>query len=493
MKKIFIQSFALFLFIIVSNISFASTNNAVVEIINHRLYPSYYSPWLPASNESGAGGSGFILKDRKIITNAHVAEASAFLTVRLASDTEKYVGRVEHIDHECDLAILSVADEDFWSKASYLEIDAKLPSSRDKVYMMGFSTGGNELAVTEGIISRAEMRAYVASEYTTTLLTLHIDANVWSGNSGGPAISSDTGKVVGVVHQGTGAADGNGPINYLIPAQVLEHMLVDYNSGKNKGFPNSKFIHSQRMDNPDIREYYKLPKGKSGILIISISPLMKDKTSLQKADVITEIDGYKISNDGFIELENGNRVNCNYVFTKKYIGDTVNFKVIRKGVEQSAWAKMSYKTSDYDLVPFISPKSKPQYYFYGGFVFAPLSLNYLFTYENWWCNAPNTLKMKFQYGKKEKNDDQVVVVSRVLSNSYTRGYKAAEGLIIKSVNGYDIRNLKDLENALKVNKEDFHNIITEHNNEIRIKRLRDIENKTYSEVFGFEKTKYLGN
>ena len=75
-----------------------------------------------------------------------------------------------------------------------------LPLLRDKVFVLGFPIGGDELSITEGVVSRIEAQSYSHSHARALAVT--VDAAINSGNSGGPVVSQDTGEVVGVAFQG---------------------------------------------------------------------------------------------------------------------------------------------------------------------------------------------------------------------------------------------------------------------------------------------------
>jgi hypothetical protein len=43
----------------------------------------------------------------RLMTNAHVVSNAKFLTVEKEGDPRKYIAHVEHIAHDCDLALLT--------------------------------------------------------------------------------------------------------------------------------------------------------------------------------------------------------------------------------------------------------------------------------------------------------------------------------------------------------------------------------------------------
>ena len=111
-------------------------------------------------------------------------------------DTKRYEAKILSICHDCDLALITVKDKDFFKDTNSLEI-GELPKLEQKVDVYGFPEGGETLSVTSGVISRIENQVYVHSG--KSLLAIQIDAAINPGNSGGPAVSD--GKVVGVVMQ----------------------------------------------------------------------------------------------------------------------------------------------------------------------------------------------------------------------------------------------------------------------------------------------------
>ena len=121
--------------------------------------------------------------------------------MRRAGEAKKYTAEVEVVAHECDLAILKVSDDSFFSGVEPINIGS-LAEIRDKVAVYGFPEGGDKLSITEGVVSRVENRRYTHSK--AELLACQIDAAINSGNSGGPVMKGD--KLVGVafsLYQGT--------------------------------------------------------------------------------------------------------------------------------------------------------------------------------------------------------------------------------------------------------------------------------------------------
>ena len=59
--------------------------------------------------------------------------------------------------------------------------------------VVGFPTGGDNLCVTAGVVSRVDVHEYAHPGFS--LLCVQIDAAVNAGNSGGPALRDDSSTV----------------------------------------------------------------------------------------------------------------------------------------------------------------------------------------------------------------------------------------------------------------------------------------------------------
>ena len=93
---------------------------------------------------------------RSALTNAHVVSNARLLTVEKEHDPKKYVATVEHIGHDCDLALLKVEDPDFWKDTKPLALGG-VPEIATSVSAYGYPIGGERLSVTQGIVSRIDL------------------------------------------------------------------------------------------------------------------------------------------------------------------------------------------------------------------------------------------------------------------------------------------------------------------------------------------------
>lgn len=134
---------------------------------------------------------------------------------------------------DCDLALLTVQEDAFWEDPF---VDLQMvdePQLQDTTLVAGYPTGGDQLSITKGIVSRVTMARYTGA---CSMLAIQIDAAINPGNSGGPAFSDlPKGEVVGVAFSHIKGASN---VGYVIPRCVVQHFLDEFNQhGVFRGVP----------------------------------------------------------------------------------------------------------------------------------------------------------------------------------------------------------------------------------------------------------------
>ena len=80
---------------------------------------------------------------------------------------------------DCDLALLTVEADYFWEGVPDLPFSSELPHLQDVVSVIGFPVGGNNISVTQGVVSRIDLTDYSQSFLTQALLTVQIDVRTY--------------------------------------------------------------------------------------------------------------------------------------------------------------------------------------------------------------------------------------------------------------------------------------------------------------------------
>ena len=84
--------------------------------------------------------TGFVIKGKRIMTNAHVVSWARQILVHRYQDPRPYVAEVEFIGHDCDLAVLTVEDKRFFENLEPLDF-GDLPKVRSAVLTYGYPAG----------------------------------------------------------------------------------------------------------------------------------------------------------------------------------------------------------------------------------------------------------------------------------------------------------------------------------------------------------------
>lgn len=452
------------------SISFANEDvrEAIVKVYTVSNSPDYYNPW-SMQGPRGVSGSGCIIENNLILTNAHVISDHTFLQVRKYGDTQRYQAQVVAVSHLTDLALLSVDDPVFFEGEPFLSF-GELPEIQQEVLVYGFPMGGDMLSITKGVISRIEHQPYVHS--SSIFLAGQIDAAINPGNSGGPVLVDN--KIVGVVMQGIPSAQN---IGYMVPVPVIGYFLKDLEDGFCDGYP-SLGLGLQEMENEGLRLLYQMGKDQSGVLVNQIVPGSPADGNLQVGDVLLSIGDYPIGNDGTIEFRTNERTHLNYVIQEKQIGETVNLSILRDGQEKILQISLFRSMVKDRLIPMEQYETFPSYYIYGGLVFCPLTKDLLNIWGSQWVQtAPRELICPLLNNIPERENQQIVVLLKALAADVNQGYQNVSNWIIDRVNGERIWSLQDLIEKVESCQEPFIIFEDQWNKRIVLERKKALESQ----------------
>jgi len=403
----------LFLGLVTTLFAGALPTQSIVKISVTSSIPNYQYPWENGKIENSSG-SGIIINDKTILTSAHVVQNAKFIYVRTINNPKKYRAYVIYISHQADLAILSLPDKTFFEKTKPLKFTTTAKPG-DTITVLGFPIGGDGLSTTKGIISRIERNLYVQS--AETMLLFQVDAAINPGNSGGAAINQN-GEVVGVVIQGLVKANN---IGYLVPSLIINTFLQDIKDARVDGFDNSE-TRIQSLSNDTLKEYYGITHHQGVI----VSHLDKNEKQLKLGDLILSIDNQPVSHEGTIKTPYG-IMSYKHLLQTKPIGETLSFKIIRDSKPLTIHYILKKK---HEMVRTLKGM-EPRYLVYAGFVFSPLTHNYLKAIN---LDSSN-FELFFADNCLTKHIKEPVILQyEVLEHSINSGY-VAHGDVVKSVNG----------------------------------------------------------
>ena len=426
----------------------AEPERSVIRIMTSSQQPVWDAPWRfePIRRSSG---SGFLIRGKRIVTNAHVVSWAKQILVHRYQDPRPYLARVKFIAHDCDLALLEVEDENFFDGLEPLKF-GDLPKVRSAVVTYGYPAGGEQISYTRGVVSRVELQNYAHSG-NRAFLTVQTDAAINPGNSGGPVVQDDL--VVGVAFQGIPGLENTG---FFIPPPVIQHFLKDIEDGRYGGFPMAG-IRVVALQNPAYRRYLKMPDNDQGARVDSLLPIVTTEKLIQPDDVLLRVGRYEVGSDGTVLYE-GNRVSASAAFQTAQRGDTLPVKVLRQGKEKDISLPMNVYMGDrsvgnqYDVLP--------RYFVYAGLVFTPLSLDYMKTLGQGWRDGANAeLIYELYYRRPEAPDrarPEPVVLASTLAHPVNANFKIARHALVDQINGIHIDRLEDVVRAFESSTNTHH-------------------------------------
>ena len=272
---------------------------------------------------STGSGSGIIVGENDdellIATNNHVVEGATTLSVcfigsdvaNAEQETENYAygngdlniegavsAKIKGTDEDTDLAVIAVEKSDIPEDTmSQIKI-AQLGNSDDlavgeQVVAIGNALGYGQ-TVTSGWVSALERT--VQSDSNTYEDLIQTDAAINPGNSGG-ALLNMQGELIGIncAKIASSSVEGTG---YAIPISKAQPILEELMNRKTRdkvsdesqiGYLGIKFADLSR----EAIQMYNMP---SGAFVMYVAPgEAADNAGLQKNDIVTKLDGQKVS------------------------------------------------------------------------------------------------------------------------------------------------------------------------------------------------------
>jgi S1-C subfamily serine protease len=376
-----------------------------------------------------------IIEGNRILTAAHVVDDAMSIEVKRPGLPRRYVASVEQFGHECDLAILTVEKEEFFTGTVPMPL-GETPKVEDQVRAYGFPVGGDALSVTSGIVSRAEVTFY--SHSMRSLLLLQVDAALNPGNSGGPVVREGTLACISVQH-----LDEAENVGYIIPAVIIDHFLEDLKKREwFLGFP-ALGVTVQPIVNDALRAEYELEPGQDGALGVGINHGDSASGHLEVGDVITAIDGVLVAEDLTVPVPGFGRLDFAYLVQAKQVGEEAIIDILRGSEKLRKVVQLKNVPS---LVPGTHHVTNSSYYVFGGLVFQPLTLEFLFLYEDFdeWIPPGELSVYGFTRNYRTPERNEIIMLTSVLPAPLNRGYQDYEHEVVATVDGRIPKDMRDL-------------------------------------------------
>ena len=438
-----------------------AVENSVVKIFSTARYPDFYKPWTKQAPHE-VTGSGVVIAGNRLLTNAHVVAYASQVQVQANGSGDKLAATVEAIAPGIDLAVLKLDKGD--DEAAFFEAHRPLPWARalpeikDAVLAYGYPTGGNNLSITKGIVSRIEFAGY---NFPTAGLRIQIDAAINPGNSGGPVVSTAAGAdnmMVGLAFSHLGGAD---KIGYIIPCEEIDLFLRDVADGRYDGKP-ALFDDFQTLENPALRAFLKLEKGVAGMIVHK--PYGADTDPgypLKEWDVVTRIGDAPVDDEGMVKLAPNLRVRFLYLVQKLARDGVVPLTLVRGGKEMSVAVPVASRRAR--VIPDLEG-AYPSYFVYGPLVFSEATTQFVGGFAQGNSASSWLFGMSFlgsplvaRLGDKPAfpGERLVVVSSPFFPHKLAKGYGNPAPQVVKTLNSVAVKNLAHLVELLRDSADEF--------------------------------------
>ena len=279
-------------------------------------------------------GSGFILtEDGYVVTNYHVIEGAAEVSVVLY-DKSEHPATVVGSDINNDVAVLKIEGENLPAVTLGSSSDLLIG---DMVVAIGNPLGVLAATQTVGYLCGKDRNVTTGGTYINMLQT---DAAINAGNSGGPLFNM-RGEVVGITSAKYSGTTGSGAsiegIGFAIPIDDVMDIVEDlvhlgYVSGAYLG------ITLQEMD-PEEAARYNLPVGPYVVNVVEGGSA--DRAGIQPKDIIIQIGEYKVTN--YNELARALR--------HFEAGDETTITYVRSGATKEAKITLDERPKDLNTPP----------------------------------------------------------------------------------------------------------------------------------------------
>ena len=302
---------------------------------------------------STSEGSGVIYKKSGntafIVTNNHVVSGSNKIEIILASGKKVSAIEVGH-DAVSDLAVLKINAKDVKQVASFGDSDNIQVG--ETALAIGSPLGSQyATSLTEGIISAKKRTIDVtdsSGNATGQATVIQTDAAINPGNSGGPLINL-AGQVIGINSMklsstGTSSYGSDSTsvegMGFAIPSnEVVKIINQLVKNGKvSRPALGVAVVDLSNISSSDQSSTLKLPSSVTeGVVVASVesdSPVKN--TDIKKYDVITKIDGKKVSDVATLKE----------VLYKHKLGDTISIEYYHEGNKKTADVKLTLEAND---------------------------------------------------------------------------------------------------------------------------------------------------
>lgn len=418
-----------------------------------------WNPWQPWEKNPPRKRRALaaIIGPQRVLTTAELTADATYLEFESADGTRFAQAKVIAVDYEANLALLGPASEKegnaFFENTAPFEITAP-PELGSTLQILQVEENGVALQ-TPGTLQSIDLSSSFLPGHS--FLTYMVKASMQSAASSYSLPVLKDGKLAGVLV----SYNSKDQLCDVASTDIVTRFLDSTTNGGYHGFPSLGVSVATTEDN-SFRQWLGLTDDQGGLYIKSVRKgSAAELAGVKKGDVLLAADGKTIDRRSYYEHPKYGSLSWGHLIRgEKSVGDTVVLSLLRDGTPMELNATLTRQEESARLVPTYLFDQAPNYLLKGGLVFQELSRPILEGFgKDWMSRAPLNLLDTYENPDKYQDSmDRVVFLSGVIPTPATVGYERLRNLIVRKVNGKDIRDMKSLIAAFEGNTNELHSI-----------------------------------
>ena len=423
----------------------------VVRVNSTNQSYDYARPW-DKKNPFPRRGAGAILENGLVLVTAELVANHNHLEIEKPLTADKSTAEVVAVDYDANLALVKPVKADFLKGLGSFQL-AEGARVGDSAEILQIENNG-EIARTLATLTTIAVAPYPLD--SLSLLVFKLSSPLQSRDSSFVLPAIREGKLLGLLMR----YDARTQTADLVPSPVIRRFLERAEKTPYIGFSRLGLSFSSTRDS-QLRSYLGLAQP-GGIYLTEVIPESPaGLADLRRGDIILEVDGQAVDQDGLYEDPDFGKILFTHLLTSREPdAGPLSIKYLRDG-----------KTQDVEVTPKpIDPTKSvseshtfdkpPRYFILGGLIFQELSRTFLREWgANWTKTAPQRLVYLDAFQSElPKDRGKIVFLSGTLPSPDTIGYEGLNNLVITRVNGIEIKSLDDVAKAAQSPENGFHKI-----------------------------------
>ena len=439
---------------------FLALGNSVLRVTSTLQYPDNKRPWLKKQPFTRIG-LGTVINGGRLLVTADMVAHSTYIGLEKPEDGPKAAAVVEAIDEECNLAVLKPVDPLILEGTQPLQLDETVPTG-STLQILQLEPNGVP-AVSPATVTTVAVMPYPSEGGAYLLYRASATIPQREGSFVIPAIHD--GKLAGLVMR----YDPRTQSAEILPSPIIARFLKESAKSPKSGYAGlaRAGLTWEEARGPDLREWLGAGKDLTGVYVTSVDPQgPAEKAGLRKGDILTKVLGRRLDGEGnYNDPTYGKIAFNNLASLGNSPGDPLEIEYFRSsgegtGTLGTTTVTLAGRNPSLELSPSRQEGDSVPFTFLGGLLFQELSRPYLREWgPNWKSEAPQNLVYLDQFQNEHPRDrKRFVILSAVLPSEQTIGLQDLSNLLVTSINGRPIRELADVDEAVRHPEGGFHRI-----------------------------------